>query len=107
MHFTKQLNPGCFSTNFTVNESKYSKICRQARGYQVSSPDGFSGAYLDEDEHGIEDAYVDGLSITVVSSNYKHVWTYAVSNRDEVGCPCSPDPIAPPSFVKKLLLLWV
>ena len=99
-------NPGCHSTTFTVNGVSYYKVCGQARGYQVRTTDAFGGPrrvrgslYITD----IDDAYVDGLSITTGSPR-KHVWTYASGNNDNnIGidtnlitddntCPCAAVP---------------
>ena len=111
-------NAGCFSTSFSVNGVSYHKVCGQARGYQVESTDAFGGPrhvrgssefkYI----KGIDDAYVDGLSITIGSPR-KHVWTFASGNNDnntasvdvnlssdEFACPCAAIPgLSPFAFV--------
>ena len=113
------LMSGCCSTKFSVNGVGYDKICGQARGYQVDSTDAFGGhprrssdSFLYEYIKDIDDAYVDGLSITTVSPR-KHVWTYASGNNDNNiatvnaeqtsdlnACPCAAIPgLLPFTFV--------
>ena len=103
------LNPGCFSTSFTVNMSSYRRICGKARGYQKGSTDAFGALRGVQD---IDGPYVDGLSITVGSnSNRTHVWTYAVglsgnSTQDILHhCPCVSNATGhgrpAPAFVKE------
>ena len=111
-------NAGCFSTSFSVNGVSYHKVCGQARGYQVHTTDAFGGPrrvrgsnefnYIKD----IDDAYVDGLSITIGSPR-KHVWTYASGNNDNntasvdvtlssdnSACPCAAIPgLSPFAFV--------
>ena len=97
---------GCSSTIFTVNGSSYHKVCGQARGYQVRTTDAFGGPRRVRGSlyrKDIDDAYVDGLSITIGSPR-KHVWTYASGNNDfntevdtnlttdEFACPCAAVP---------------
>ena len=98
-------NAGCFPTSFTVNSVNYYKVCGKLRGYQVSTPDGFDLAL--HDGTSINDAYVDGISITL-GVGRKHVWTYAVGSRErrdsnpECNFPCSVEPgMPPPVFVKE------
>ena len=82
-------NAGCHSTSFSVNGVRYHKICGQARGYQIKTTDAFDGprrVYGSEEFEyikDIDDAYVDGLSITIESPR-KHVWTYASGNNDNI-----------------------
>ena len=81
---------GCHSTAFTVNRARYHKICGKARGYQKFSTDAFSSP-----SKSINEAYVDGVSITLGNPR-KHVWTYAVGFSEEgplhtklSNCPCA------------------
>ena len=93
-------NAGCYPTMFTVNGTSYNKICGKARGYQRHTTDAFV-----ENTRSINEAYVDGLSITLGSPR-KHVWTYA-AGFSETGdaaftrnCPCAAIPgRAPLSFI--------
>ena len=93
-------NTGCYSTTFSANGINYTRVCGRARGYQVSSTDGFNH------QPGVNDSingpYVDGLSITHGTPR-QHIWTYVVGLIDpggRAGCPCSPNPgVNPPSFV--------
>jgi len=73
---------GCFSTSFSVNGVSYHKICGQARGYQISTLDGFGLPQYDLKVKDIDDVYVDGLSITIDIPR-KHVWTYVGANNDD------------------------
>ena len=82
-------NAGCHPTTFSVSGASYHKICGRVRGYQGSSTDGFGGP---RGGKGINNAYVDGVSVTLGSPR-KHVWTY-VSGFSDGGtqgsnnCPC-------------------
>ena len=58
-------NAGCYSKVFTVNGTNYHKVCGKARGYQRHTTDGFGGVgTTPRNTKSINDAYVDGLSIT-------------------------------------------
>ena len=83
---------GCNSTVFPTL-AEYSKVCGQVRGYQYGLLLAFSPYNLNTDLT-IDDAYVDGVSITYGNTTRKHIWTYAgdpydtTANSDPFGCPC-------------------
>ena len=83
---------GCVSTTFPVNGVQYSRVCGRIKGYQYASPDAFA-VFHGNRRLTIDDAYVDGLSITHGQSPRKHIWTYAVglivSYTTANSCPCS------------------
>ena len=94
---------GCTSVTYHTTKA-YTKIRGFLRGYQKGTPDGFRASR--DDGSGIDDPYVDGVSITIGNPR-KHVWTYAAGltsngNFPNNNCPCTvttgPDP---PSFVGK------
>ena len=71
---------GCSHMTFPSGGS-YTHVCGRARGYRFHTTDGFR-------RHGggtrIDDAYVDGVSITRGSPR-KHIWSYAAGLN---GCRC-------------------
>ena len=82
---------GCSSVIFPTYGREYFMIRGWIRGYQKGTPDGFR-AYK-EDGLGINEAYVDGVSITVGYPR-RHVWTYAAGvsaegNYPKSNCPCA------------------
>ena len=90
---------GCASAPFYVKGVDYQHICGQAKGYQIGGVDAYQVK-----TQSIDDAYVDGISITLGSPR-KHVWTYAAGysedhDNDCCNCPCAihPGP-PPPAFV--------
>ena len=81
---------GCSSVTFPVNTT-YSHVCGYARGYQYRSMDAFWQSPI----RTIDDAYVDGLSITHDNPR-KHLWTLAVGTYElnthlEARCPLDLD----------------
>ena len=92
----------CLGVTFKVNGIKYNKTLGMIRGYQKGTTDGFRASH--DDNAGINEAYVDGVSITIGDPR-KHVWTYAAGlsaeeNRPKGNCPCSPTRGPnPPAFV--------
>ena len=81
---------GCTGFSFP-SEQSYSAVCGFAEGYNFGSPDGF-GHRHDQ----IDEAYVDGLSITHGSPR-QHLFSYASGWRI-VACPCRGGR-DPPDFV--------
>lgn len=83
--------PGCSSTNFSVQDIEYSKICGKVVGYQYYSTWGFGPNRYNTD--GIDGVYLDGVSITHGSPR-NHVWSFASApdtvqpTHAHVHCPC-------------------
>ena len=86
------VNRGCDSAHFNTRGVSFQHICGQTKSYQKGQPDAFEQGV----GKGIDDLYVDGISITLGSPR-QHIWTYAVSPRDDSKCPCAPSPGAKPS----------
>ena len=89
------------SAVFTTLGLNYSAVCGRVRGYQLGQPLAFFFGSL---SFAIDNAYVDGVSITHGTSSRQHVWTHAVGFEDEqIGpfqCPCNTGSTAStPSFV--------
>ena len=67
---------------------QYSKVCGRVIGIQVASPD----AFYNGRSSGIDESYIDGVSITHGSPRH-HIWSYVASisevltDRGSV-CPC-------------------
>ena len=98
-------NSGCSTVTYNVTMS-YNKTLGLVNGYQKGTPDGFRASR--DDNAGINDPYVDGVSITLSKTLVKprrHVWTYAAGltsdgNFPNNNCPCTVTPGPnPPSFV--------
>lgn len=84
----KKTSAGCSSTYFSSAGLTYNKVCGQIRGYQYRSPDSLRGL-----QNGIENAYVDGVSITHGKYPRQHIWTYIGGLREDLtddrACPCN------------------
>ena len=76
---------GCTSLTFP-SSGNYSNVCGRVRGYQYGHCDTFTHSR----RNYINDAYVDGISITQGQPR-KHLWTYAVgfSEQSRNQCPCN------------------
>ena len=87
----RSVSTGCSSVTFPSG-GNYTHVCGRARGYQFYSTDAFRAF----SGNGINNAYVDGLSITRGSPR-KHIWTYAVGYQEKAyagggfgfECPCA------------------
>ncbi|MCG8623891.1 MAG: hypothetical protein MJE68_18100 [Proteobacteria bacterium] len=54
---------------------QYSKICGRVIGYQFGSPSAFEQVFIKD--RTIDEAYVEGVSITHGCNPRKHIWSYA------------------------------
>ena len=94
---------GCYGVTFPTDGICYSKVCRQAWGYQYYSPDA-----LGHSSNNINSQYVDGVGITNGSPR-QHLWTYAAGlsadgnyGGDRYTCPCAtPSGLDPPMLVRQ------
>ena len=96
--------PGCSSVTYHVFDTEYNRIRGYIRAYQKGTTDGFQASH--DDGLGVNEAYVDGVSITIGYPR-KHVWTYAAGlstdgNFPKGNCPCAVTrgPDSPP-FVRE------
>ena len=92
----------CFPTNFSTNGISYQRVCGRARGYQKGITHSFHAYHFYNGRLTVNDAYVDGLSITYGNPR-RHIWTYSVGRYDNftdtnANCPCAGGQ-APPPFV--------
>ena len=83
---------GCSATFFSSGGLNYRKVCGKVRGYQYGCVDGIyfnNGVVTDS----IDDAYVDGVSITHGNNPCQHIWTYVAGDREHNNgvhdCPCN------------------
>ena len=86
----RTVNVGCSSLTFPSGGS-YTHVCGRTRGYQFYTTDGFHALCSST----INDAYVDGLSITRGSPR-KHIWSYVAGHHEKITgdirtrqCPCA------------------
>ena len=91
------VNAGCDSAHFHTRGVRYQHICGQTKSYQKGTPDAFNHG---KSTKGIDEIYVDGISITLGSPR-QHIWTYSGgSYKDESACPCAPNSgHNPPTFI--------
>ena len=76
----------CKSVIFSSGGQSYSRVCGRVNGYQK----GGTGAFrLGPYEYGLEDIYVDGVSLTHgAPGSRQHIWTFAAAFY-ETGSPYS------------------
>ena len=83
---------------------QYSKICGRVIGYQFGSPSAFERGVVQN--RAIDEAYVEGVSITHGRDPRKHIWSYAAGSSEyrisqqcsDSKCPCNGGR-EPPSYV--------
>ena len=89
---------GCDSVSYNTSGLQYNKVCGRVVGYQQGTPNAFQRSYNND----INEAYVDGISITYGSPR-KHVWTLAAAlyenGKKTHTCPCDTPSEELPSFV--------
>ena len=54
---------GCYSVNFLTNSTSYSKVCGRAKRYMKGTMDAFGPST--RSSRSLDEAYVDGISITL------------------------------------------
>ena len=91
---------GCVSFAVPTHSINYDRVCSVFYGVQVGTPDGLSGSNR---PGSINEAYVDGVSITHGKSPRKHIWTYMASSSEKKPiCPCSTgSTVKVPDFIGK------
>lgn len=67
----------CQSVNFPTNSVRYSKMCGRVKAYQLGTTTGFFPFQFTSNNVGIDDIYLDGVSITHGMSPRQHIWSYA------------------------------
>jgi dynein heavy chain len=82
------------SVNYNSYGIPYSRVCGRIVAYQFGTPEAFS----DINPQVIDDAYVDGISITFGHPR-NHIWTFAATIEDHRNCPCSTNRNTAPPFV--------
>ena len=85
---------GCSSAKLDVHGVQYSQVCGKIIGYQYESTDAFGPYYINQ-ALTIDDAYVDGISLTHGSNPRNHIWTFAAALHEIKSsyphhlCPCT------------------
>ena len=87
---------GCVSVKFSTNGIAYNKVCGKVIAYQESTTD---GTCVHANSPTIDEAYIDGVSITHGNPR-QHIWSFVASiNELSIAgsyfdpcriCPCSP-----------------
>ena len=88
--------PGCVSVKFPTYNIPYNKVCGKVIAYQDKTTDAqcpHIGIHTDHQTHTLEEAYIDGGSLTHGAPR-KHIWSFIASSRESHndcrGCPCYP-----------------
>ena len=95
----RQLDTPINSVNYTSYGIPYSRVCGRIVAYQFGTSEGFRG-YIFQNQRTLDDAYVDGISITFGHPR-NHIWTFAAAQIRQLSCPCIRDGNAAPPFVNR------
>ena len=85
---------GCSSAYLDIQGVEYSRVCGKIIGYQQKTPDAFR-PYYNNRALTIDQAYVDGISLTHGQNPRKHIWTFAAAVHEVISsaprslCPCT------------------
>ena len=83
---------GCSSAYLDVQGVEYSRVCGKIISYQQKSPDAF-WPYYNNRALTIDQAYVDGISLTHGKNPRNHIWTFAAALHEVQNpytyCPCT------------------
>ena len=86
------IDGACLSATFLVFGIEYSRVCGRVIGYQFSSTDAFN-SFRNDQTLTIDDAYVDGISLTYGQLPRQHIWTFAAAidetQASRYSCPCT------------------
>lgn len=106
-HCISGMTRGCRSANFSTNSLRYSQICGRVQGFQIGPTTGFSPS-TGSNPKELDDAYLDGVSITRGSPRH-HIWSFGAgyssttiprTEAQEWMCPCFAETVmSVPSFV--------
>ena len=88
----KTTKKGCSSILFPTHYIQYQRVCGRMSGYQVGSNNAFHR--FNCDHCGIDDPYVDGISVTHGKYQRKHIWSFAANwvekkHNYPAQCPCA------------------
>ena len=92
---SRSTNLGCDSVTFTSSGLSYSRVCGRVISYQDNSPDAFWPTIGADSAPGLENAYVDGVSLTHgAPGSRQHIWTFAAAlyetgHSPVFACACS------------------
>lgn len=103
-----QVSPGCSSVYYSTFGISYSIVCGRVIGYQFSTPNAFLAHHYDP-TISLDDAYLDGVSLTHGLFSREHIWSFAAAvadlATDHSNCPCSKlnqsATLSVPSFVQQ------
>ena len=86
----REFNTSINSVNYSSHGILYTRVCGRIKAYQFGSPEAFFG-HIGQNQGTLDDAYVDGLSITYGHNPRHHVWTFAAAKGTSVlrACQCT------------------
>ena len=74
----KQVDTTINSVKYSSHGIPYSRVCGRISAYQYGTPEAFLG-YVGQNQRTLDDAYVDGISVTYGQNPRNHIWTFAAA----------------------------
>ena len=86
----RQYQKSISSVTYSSHGIPYSRVCGRITAYYFGETEAFVG-FVSQNQSTLDDAYVDGISITYGQNPRKHIWTFAAGRGTTGGitCPCS------------------
>ena len=96
----RQFNTSINSVKYSSYGIPYTRVCGRIIAYQYGTPEAFHG-YNNQNQRTLDDAYVDGISVTYGQNPRNHIWTFAAPKGSNHICPCisSSDTVTVPPFI--------
>jgi hypothetical protein len=79
----------CFSAVFPAQNIQYNQVCGRIIGYQYGQPEAFVAGNIGNPQT-IDDAYVDGISLTYGNPR-QHIWSFAAALDERSGLRAAGD----------------
>ena len=101
----RQFNTPINSVTYSSHGIPYSRVCGRIIAYQFGTPNAFD-AYITHNQRTLDDAYVDGISVTYGQHPRRHIWTFAapMGTTKTHLCPCTSsisETITVPPFISR------
>ena len=100
----RQFDTSINSVKYSSHGIPYSRVCGRIIAYQYGTTEAFNG-FNNQGRLTLDDAYVDGISVTYGQNPRHHIWTFAAprSTNAPFICPCtSPGTaVTVPTFIEE------
>ena len=97
----RKFNTFISSVSYSSHGIPYSRVCGRIIAYQYGTTDAFLG-YNYHNQTTLNDAYIDGISVTYGHNPRHHIWTFVAARSTfyTLNCPCTANTtISTPPFL--------